>query len=447
MFVRTSSVYRPGEFRVPWPTLHAQTPTMKTTLAISCGDPNGIGIEVALRAFADDRLFDYFTPVLFAGESIVRAHQRACGLDDVRVEFLATATAREGDGGATAAAAEPDPSVDRSLDPEAVLDEAAMQRGANWDDDDAPDASAPQGNTAELPPLDIDPGARVVYVVDCFGESVEVAFGLVTPEGGAAAKTSLDAATAALAAGQADALVTAPIHKSAMQQSSFGYPGHTEYLQERFGEGRSLMLMVGQDGLRVAVATNHVPLRQVAAGISPTILQNKIAMLHRSLERDFGIDGPRVAMLGLNPHAGDEGAIGTEEIQTIRPAVEEAKGRGMDVFGPYPADGFFGSGRYRDFDGVLAMYHDQGLVPFKTLAFGGGVNFTAGLSVVRTSPDHGTALDIAGQGKATADSFRAAAFAAREVSMTRQGYDEAHANPLKRRSAERRGGRRKGKRR
>ena len=411
---------------------------MKTTLAISCGDPNGVGIEVALRAFADERLFAYFTPVLYAGEAVVREHQRANDLEKVSVTFLKraapvpTPSTPEG------------PASDGPIDPEeAVLDEAFATAG-EAPAADSVDRADRAGDAAGPPPLDIDPDAETVYVVTCFGESVKVEFGLVTPEGGAAAKTSLDAATAALAAGHVDALVTAPIHKSAMQQSSFGYPGHTEYLQERFGKGRSLMLMVGEDGLRVAVATNHVPLRQVASGISPTILANKIQMLHRSLERDFGINGPQIAVLGLNPHAGDEGAIGSEETQTIRPAVEEAKSKGMDVFGPYPADGFFGSGKFRDFDGVLAMYHDQGLVPFKTLAFGGGVNFTAGLSVVRTSPGHGTALDIAGQGKATADSFRAAAFLAREVSLTRQGYDEARANPLKRRFVK---GGRKGKRR
>ena len=433
----------------------------KTTLAISCGDPNGIGIEVALKAFRDARLFAYFTPVLYASEAVVRTHVEACGLEDVPVTFLASApsaSVRADAAPAPASAADGGPS-----DPEEeVLDEAAgltkrsdgdrdgdgatVEHGAPPTADDRDDGSPVSAPS----PLPIDPQAEVVYVVDCFSDSgieVEVEFGRVTAESGAAAKTSLDAATAALEAGQADALVTAPIHKSAMQQSSFGFPGHTEYLQERFGrQGRSLMLMVGEEGLRVAVATNHVPLRQVASGISPTILQHKIAMLHESLERDFGVHGPLIAVPGLNPHAGDEGAIGSEEVQTIRPAVEAMKLKGMEVFGPYPADGFFGSGRYRDFDGVLAMYHDQGLVPFKTLAFGGGVNFTAGLRVVRTSPDHGTALDIAGRGEASPESFRQAAFVAREVSLARQGYDEAHANPLKRRFVERRGKKGKGKR-
>ena len=351
---------------------------MKTTLGISCGDPNGIGIEVVLRAFADARLYDYFTPVLFGSVELVRLHQEANDLAEVAVR-------------------------------EATLDA-------------------------------IDEDADAIQVVACWEHEPPVEFGRVSAEAGAVAKTSLEQACDALEAGQIDALVTAPIHKAAMQEAGFGFPGHTEYLDSRFGDGKSLMVMVGEEGLRVAVATGHVPLRDVPKGLSPTIVQNKIALLHASLERDFGVHGPLIAVLGLNPHAGDSGAIGTEEIETIRPAVEAMKERGMDVFGPYPADGFFGSGQYREFDGILAMYHDQGLVPFKALSFGGGVNFTAGLSVVRTSPDHGTALDIAGRGRASADSFREAAFLAREVYMAREGYDEAHANPLQPRSRMRRGG-------
>lgn len=348
----------------------------RITLGISCGDPNGVGIEVALKAFADPRMFEYFTPVLFASLEMVRIHQEANGLNAIAV--------------------------------------VAAQLDA------------------------IDEEAEAIQVVQCWEYEPPVEFGRVTAEGGAVAKTSLDHATDALAAGAIDALVTAPIHKAAMQEAEFGYPGHTEYLEQKFGDGKSLMLMIGEDDLRIAVATNHVPLRQVPNGISPTIIQNKIALLHHSLERDFGIHGPMIAVLGLNPHAGDGGAIGTEEQETIRPAVEAMKERGMDVFGPYPADGFFGSGKYREFDGILAMYHDQGLVPFKALSFGGGVNFTAGLSVVRTSPDHGTALDIAGRGQASADSFQEAAFLAREIYLLREGFDEAHANPIVIRSGDRR---------
>ena len=349
----------------------------RITLGISCGDPNGIGIEVTLRAFADQRLYDYFLPVLFASPEMVNLHREANGLLDIELQ-------------------------------PATLDH-------------------------------LDEEATAVQVVTCWEYEPPVEFGRVSAEGGRVAQVSLEQASEALAAGQIDALVTAPIHKAAMLEAAFGYPGHTEFLEERFGQGKSLMLMVGDQDLRIAVATNHVPLRDVPKGLSPTILQNKIALLHESLVRDFGINGPLIAVLGLNPHAGDAGAIGTEEEETIRPAVEASKGRGMSVFGPYPADGFFGSGKYREFDGILAMYHDQGLVPFKALSFGGGVNFTAGLSVVRTSPDHGTALDIAGQGKATADSFREAAFLAREIYLQREGYDEAHANPMLLRSRMRRG--------
>ena len=355
---------------------------MKITLGISCGDPNGIGIEVVLRTFTDRRLYRYFTPVLFASPEMVQLHQEACQLEEVDIR------------------------------------------------------------AAELDKL--QSASEAVQVITCWEHEPPVEFGRVSPEAGAVAKTSLEQAAAALHDGHIDVLVTAPIHKSAMQQAGFGYPGHTEFLEQEFGGGHSLMLMVGDDDLRVALATNHVPLKNVANSISPTILQNKIGLLDETLKRDFGINGPRIAVLGLNPHAGDGGAIGTEEEITIRPAVEAMKAKGLDVMGPYPADGFFGSGMYRKFDAVLAMYHDQGLVPFKTLAFGGGVNYTAGLSKVRTSPDHGTALDLAGQGRASAASFTEAVFLAREIHLTREGYDEAHANPIELRSFDRKRGRRRG---
>lgn len=344
----------------------------RINLGISCGDPNGIGLEVALRTFSDERLFEYFTPVVFASMDMIQLHQQANGLSEVPV-----------------IAAEMD---------------------------------------------QIDEEANAIQVVTCWEHEPPVEFGRITAEAGACAKTSLDKAIEAMKAGYIDALVTAPIHKQAMQESGFGFPGHTEYLQQQFEADKNLMLLVGDDDLRVAVASNHLPLRQVPMAISPTILQNKIAMLHQCLERDFGIHGPMIAVLGLNPHAGDGGTLGHEEIEIIRPAVENMKAQGMQVFGPYSADGFFGSGHYRDFDGILAMYHDQGLVPFKALSFGAGVNFTAGLSIVRTSPDHGTAMDLAGQGRADSSSFREAAFLAREIYLQREGYDEAHADPLKLRS-------------
>ena len=390
-----------------------------TLIAISCGDPNGIGLEVTLRAFADDRLFDYFTPVVFASPGLVAAHAKANALADVAVEVIDVRALA-----AKSPRPEPEPAEPAAAADEDTGDPATESESAAPEPDPDPFTASP----------------ATLYVVDCFGgEEPDVQLGVETPAGGAVAKTSLEHAARALAEGRVEALVTAPIHKSAMQQAGFGYPGHTEFLEAEFAAdaGRSLMLMVGEEGLRIAVATNHVPLRSVASSISPTILRNKIDLLARCLERDFGIVGPRIAVLGLNPHAGDGGAIGTEEESTIRPAVEEAKERGLEVMGPFPADGFFGSGRYKHFDGVLAMYHDQGLVPFKTLAFGGGVNFTAGLTVVRTSPDHGTALDIAGQGRADAASFTEALFLARDAVRAREQYDADHADPIRIRSKRR----------
>ena len=401
----------------------------RITLGISCGDPNGVGIEVALRAFADERLFDYFAPVLFASAELVDVHREANDLLGVPIVPVpskyrpaAVAPSETGEAHQTGEVASevgaPAPVAEHDGEAAAAVE-------------DAPPVAAED----EAGYGDFDDNA--VRVVTCWEHEPPVEFGRVSAEGGAVAKTSLEHAVAALHAGHVDVLVTAPIHKSAMQQASFGYPGHTEYLEREFGDGKSLMLMVGDDGLRVAVATNHVPLRSVATSISPTILQNKIALLDRSLRRDFGINRPTIAVLGLNPHAGDEGAIGTEEQTTIRPAVEAMKARGVDVMGPYPADGFFGSARWRSFDGVLAMYHDQGLVPFKTLAFGGGVNYTAGLRAVRTSPDHGTALDIAGKGQADAASFVEAAFVARDVYLQRAAFDADHADPIQVRAFDR----------
>ena len=407
----------------------------RITLGITCGDPNGIGLEVALRAFADARMFRYFRPVVFASAEMVSVHREACGLEEVAV---LPARLRAGEHlAALGAAAEAGRAEGEDGEQTEDMGPAASAPHEQTDSADEPlDASVPELDEDDTEDADVDDEEaprEAIEVVTCWEHEPPVEFGRVSREAGEVASTSLEHATAALRDGLIDALVTAPIHKSAMQQAGFGFPGHTEYLEERFSAegGRSLMLMVGDDGLRVAVATNHVPLKNVANSISPTILGNKIRLLAEALRRDFGLVGPRIAVLGLNPHAGDDGAIGTEEEQTIRPAVEAAKAQGLDIMGPYPADGFFGSGRWRDFDAVLAMYHDQGLIPFKTLAFGGGVNYTAGLTAVRTSPDHGTALDIAGQGRADAASMREACFLAREVVLLRAGYDEAHADPIR----------------
>lgn len=268
-----------------------------------------------------------------------------------------------------------------------------------------------------------------VNVINCWNENVNITLGKATEEGGKYAVQSLEAATNDLRHGLIDALVTAPISKEAMQMANFPFPGHTEYITEKMEAKESLMFMV-HDDLKIGLVTNHLPIGDVKRTISKGLIIKKLRLLNDSLKQDFGVERPTIAVLGLNPHAGDGGAIGTEDEEIVRPAVVELKKKGMMVMGPYPADGFFGSGQYRKFDAVLAMYHDQGLVPFKLLSFGEGVNFTAGLSGVRTSPDHGTAFDIAGQNKASEVSFRKAIFSAIDFVKNRKEYFENHANPL-----------------
>jgi 4-hydroxythreonine-4-phosphate dehydrogenase len=269
-----------------------------------------------------------------------------------------------------------------------------------------------------------------VNVVNVGSENLKIALGTVTEEAGRFALAALEQATADLKAGKINALVTAPIHKKAMQLAEFGHTGHTEYLTAKFGANQSLMLMVS-DTLRIGVATNHIPLQEVSRTLTREVLLRKIQLMHETLRVDFGIDRPTIAILGLNPHASDEGTIGQEEAKTIIPAIEAAKKANILAMGPYPADGFFGSGAFRQFDGILAMYHDQGLVPFKLLSFEAGVNYTAGLPFVRTSPDHGTAYNIVGQNAASPDSMLKALFLAIDVVNQRESYREQRSNPLK----------------
>jgi len=261
----------------------------------------------------------------------------------------------------------------------------------------------------------------------CYEEEVTIEMGKPTAMGGKYARLSLEAATQALLDRKIDVLVTAPINKHNMQEAGFNYPGHTEYLGEKLG-GKPLMLLCSGD-LRVAVVTGHVPIKEVSQHITQENIISKITQLHSSLVKDFGIRKPKIAVLGLNPHAGENGAIGEEEKNIIIPAINKAK-ETMMVYGPYSADGFFGNNTQAKFDGVLAMYHDQGLIPFKALAFGSGVNFTAGLNFVRTSPDHGTAYDIAGKQIADESSFREALYAAVDIYKRRALYEEISANPL-----------------
>lgn len=273
-----------------------------------------------------------------------------------------------------------------------------------------------------------DSKSKKVNVINCWKEELNPTFGKKTSEGGKYALKSLEQASQCLKNGEIDALVTAPINKENIQSDRFQFPGHTEYLEQHF-EGKALMLMLCNN-LRIGVVTGHIPVADVSKHINQDLIIQKLNSLNQSLKQDFGIRKPKIAVLGLNPHAGDNGLLGKEEGKTIIPAIQKAEEKGILCFGPYPADGFFGSNKLNAFDGVLAMYHDQGLIPFKTLAFGNGVNYTSGLSVVRTSPDHGTAYDIAGQNLASETSFMQAIYKACDIHKKRQEWQSINSNTL-----------------
>lgn len=263
-----------------------------------------------------------------------------------------------------------------------------------------------------------EPNIKKVNLVECWDEIAEINLGEAKKDAGEKALKALDMACDFLEKGQVDAVVTAPINKATIQSDTFNFPGHTEYFGEKFG-GKPLMLMVA-DNLRIAVATGHVPIKEVSALITHERIEKSIKKLIKSLKKDFGISKPKIAVLGLNPHAGEDGLLGQEEIEVIKPAINQFKEKGELVFGPFPADGFFGSGSYKKYDGILAMYHDQGLVPFKSLSFGKGVNYTAGLSIIRTSPDHGTGYSITGKGEASETSMRSAIYLAADILKNRE---------------------------
>ena len=273
-----------------------------------------------------------------------------------------------------------------------------------------------------------------VNVVTCWNGDVHITLGKETEESGKFAKLALEQAVSDLKQNYIDAIVTGPINKAAMKKAGFEYPGHTEYFEHELG-GKSMMLMIN-DGLRVGLVTGHMPISAVAEALNKDLIASKIDILSQSLKQDFGCERPVIAVLGLNPHAGDAGVLGKEEAEIIRPAIIEAKKKGHMVMGPFPADGFFGSGAFSKYDGILAMYHDQGLIPFKTLSFGSGVNYTAGINVVRTSPDHGVAYDIAGQNQADPASFRKALYAALDITRSRRAFDVMRENPIKNLSKE-----------
>jgi 4-hydroxythreonine-4-phosphate dehydrogenase len=324
-------------------------------IAISIGDPNGVGVEIVLKTFQDNSLFERCIPVVYACVDFMQKQQ---ALFDTQV-------------------------------PMGLMKEAPKQ--------------------------------GLLNIVAIWDISPEVDFGKQTNQAGTVAFESLQAAATAVKKGQADALVTAPINKAAIKSLDFPFAGHTHYLGALWG-GDALMLLA-HDTLRVALLTDHIPLKQVAAGITIDLIKQKTKQLVRTLQNDFDCHVPKIALLGLNPHAGDQGVIGNEDDTVLKPAVAALKTEGFILSGPFAADGFFGQKRYKDFDAVLSCYHDQGLVGFKTLAFGQGVNITTGLPFVRTSPDHGTAFDIAGKGVASHVSFAAAVQTACAIYNNRQKRD------------------------
>lgn len=272
-----------------------------------------------------------------------------------------------------------------------------------------------------------------VNVVNVWKEEVKIKFGEEDTTVGRFAIRSLKAATSALKQGDIDVLVTAPINKHSIQSEDFNFPGHTDYLAQQL-DGDALMFMVTEN-LKVGLLTDHVPVKDVSSEISEALIQSKIDTVYETLLKDFGIRKPKIAVLGINPHSGDHGVIGEEDDTVLRPTLQKIRETGKLIYGPYSADSFFGSDTYRNFDAVVAAYHDQGLIPFKTLSFGQGVNFTAGLNRIRTSPDHGTAYEIAGQGKADINSFKEALFTAVQVFKNREIYNQWSADPLVKQTA------------
>lgn len=341
--------------------------TVKPTIGITCGDLNGIGIELIIKTFSDSRILEYCTPVIFASNKVINFYRKTLP------EF-----------------------------------------NFNWQ------------NIKELTRLN----AKQVNIYNCWEEEASIMPGQLNETGGMYAVKSLRAAVHSLKQNEINGLVTAPIHKKNIQSAEFNFTGHTPFLKNYFNATDVVMLLFANQ-FRVALVTEHIPVNEIAANISKEIILRKLSILNESLIKDFGIDKPKLAVLGLNPHAGDDSLIGKEEETIIKPAIKEAKQNNLIVTGPFSADSFFARQLYDRFDAVLAMYHDQGLVPFKTLASGEGVNFTAGLPVVRTSPDHGTAFDIAGKNKADEASFRSAVFECLEIINQRKLFEDNHKNPLK----------------
>jgi 4-hydroxythreonine-4-phosphate dehydrogenase len=337
-------------------------------VGITIGDTNGIGVEVVMKAIGVPEMMDLCIPVIYGSTKVVSYHRNACNLPGFQINHTKSA----------------------------------------------------QNLKDNMPNL-----------VECFDQDIKIELGQPSKQAGLASFLSLEAAVRDLKSGLIDVLVTAPISKDNIQSEQFQFTGHTEYLESAAGDGNKALMILCASNLRIALATTHLPLSQVPTALSIDGIREKLRMLDSSLKRDFEISCPRIAVLSLNPHCGENGMLGNEERDIIIPAIQQTVDEDkVQCFGPYAADGFFGARHYRRFDGVLAMYHDQGLAPFKTIAMNEGVNFTAGLPIVRTSPDHGTGYDIAGQGLADESSMRHAIYMAIDVCRHRLHYDEAHQNPL-----------------
>ena len=342
-------------------------PENKPVIGFSCGDINGIGVELIVKTLSDNRILDFCTPVIFANNKLINFYRKS--LPELNINFSA------------------------------IKETGRINH-------------------------------KQLNLYNCWEEEISITPGIANEIGGKYAAKSLLAAAQALKEGKIAGLVTAPINKKNIQSPEFNFTGHTPFLKEYFGAPEVVMFMVAEN-MRVALLTEHVAVKDIAGKISKEAIVSKLQLVNASLKKDFGVSKPRIAVLALNPHAGDEGLIGKEEEEIIRPAIKDAKQKDVFCFGPYPADAFFARGQHEKFDGILALYHDQGLIPFKSLAIGEGVNFTAGLNVVRTSPDHGVAYDIAGKGKADESSFREALFKCIDIINARKEYSEQYKNPLK----------------
>lgn len=338
----------------------------KIRVAITQGDTNGVGYEVILKVFADPEMLELCTPIIYGSPKVAAYHRKAL---DLETNF-------------------------------SIINSAEEVRDGR------------------------------LNLLTCFDEEIKIELGQPSQEAGQAALMALDRVMTDFRSGFYDVLVTAPINKATIQSPGFQFSGHTEYIETSVGDGQKALMVLMNDSLRVALVTTHLPVKDIAKAITKEVIVEKATIFHQALKRDFRVSSPRIAVLSLNPHAGDDGLLGSEEKDIIAPAIEELAAKGIQAFGPYAADGFFGSGTYDHFDGVLAMYHDQGLAPFKAIALESGVNYTAGLPIVRTSPDHGTAYDIAGQGCADENSMRQAIYTAIDVFRNRQFYDEPLQNPL-----------------